>query len=102
MTLALTSPAFADGEPIPSEYTCDDADRQLPLAWSGTPAGTVEFALIFDDPDAGGFVHWVVTGIPADTSEMGDELPAGAVAAAMTSAAADMPGRVPRRGTRTA
>jgi Raf kinase inhibitor-like YbhB/YbcL family protein len=80
MTLALTSLAFADGEPIPTEYTCDDADRQLPLAWSGAPAGTAEFALIFDDPDAGGFVHWVVTGIPAETTEMGDELSSGAVA----------------------
>jgi hypothetical protein len=74
----LSSTAFAEGDPIPTEYTCDGADDPLPLAWSGTPAQTAELALIFDDPDAGGFVHWVVNGIPADVTELGDPLPAGA------------------------
>jgi Raf kinase inhibitor-like YbhB/YbcL family protein len=38
----------------------------------------VEFALIMDDPDARGFVHWVVVGIPGSASSMGETLPAGA------------------------
>jgi Raf kinase inhibitor-like YbhB/YbcL family protein len=74
----LTSTAFDDGDPIPVENTCDGANEVLPLSWSGAPAGTVEFALIFDDPDAGGFVHWVVVGIPAASTALDDPLPRGA------------------------
>jgi Raf kinase inhibitor-like YbhB/YbcL family protein len=74
----LTSSAFAEGQPIPSEYTCDGADRQLPVSWSGVPEGTAELALIQHDPDAGGFVHWVVVGIPADATSLDEQLPDGA------------------------
>ena len=45
------------------------ADRSPPLAWSAPPAGTVEIALICDDPDAPTpepWVHWVAYGIPAE------------------------------------
>lgn len=68
MPLTLTSPAFAEGGAIPREFTCDGANVSPPLAWSGVPAGTVVLALIVDDPDAGGFIHWVVYDIdPAIT-----------------------------------
>ncbi|HZA77615.1 MAG TPA: YbhB/YbcL family Raf kinase inhibitor-like protein [Acidimicrobiales bacterium] len=63
-TLRLTSPAFGEGELIPPEYTCIGDDVSPPLAWSGVPEGTVELALVVRDPDADGFVHWVVTGLP--------------------------------------
>ena len=79
MTFRLTSTAFAQGGQIPSEYTCDGAGRRPPMSWSGAPADTAELALIMDDPDARGFVHWVVTGIPASTTELGDALPPGAL-----------------------
>jgi Raf kinase inhibitor-like YbhB/YbcL family protein len=62
--LRLTSPAFADGQPIPLEYSCRGADVSPPLAWTGTPQGTAELALVVRDPDADGFVHWVITGLP--------------------------------------
>jgi Raf kinase inhibitor-like YbhB/YbcL family protein len=74
----LTSSAFEEGQPFPPRFTCDGADDQLPLAWTGVPPGTVEFALIQHDPDAGGFVHWVVVGIPADATSLGEPLPDGA------------------------
>lgn len=76
MAFRLTSSAFADGTAIPVDYTCDGADLQLPLAWADAPAGTVEFALIMDDPDAHGFVHWVVIGIPAGATSLGASWPA--------------------------
>ncbi len=60
----LSSPAFAAGDTLPREYTCDGDDRSPPLWWSGTPAGTQAFALIVEDPDAKGFVHWVVPDLP--------------------------------------
>lgn len=80
MPFELTSEAFTDGEAIPAEFTCDGLDRQPVLSWTGTPNGTAELALVMHDPDAGGFVHWVVAAIPADVDELGGELPQGAVA----------------------
>jgi Raf kinase inhibitor-like YbhB/YbcL family protein len=67
MPLLLSSPAFAPGGAIPSEYTCDGADISPPLAWSGAPAGTRSFVLVIADPDApsGTFRHWAVYDIPA-------------------------------------
>lgn len=57
--LALSSTAFVDGGAIPVRHTCDGPDLSPPLTWSGAPNGTAAFALIVDDPDARGFVHWV-------------------------------------------
>jgi Raf kinase inhibitor-like YbhB/YbcL family protein len=56
----LTSEAFADGEPIPREYTCQGADVSPALAWTGQPPETGQLLLVVDDPDAGGFVHWII------------------------------------------
>ena len=80
MAFTLTSSAFADGGEIPRDNTCDGANQPVPLAWEGVPAGTTELALVMDDPDAGGFVHWVVAGIPSTATALGTgELPEGAV-----------------------
>ena len=69
--IRLTSPAFTDGGAIPEEHTCDGGDVSPPLAWADLPDGVDSFALIVTDPDAGGFVHWVLTGIPGDARELG-------------------------------
>jgi Raf kinase inhibitor-like YbhB/YbcL family protein len=72
--LTLTSPAFSEGNPIPSEYTCDADDIAPILHIKGAPEGTQSFALIMDDPDAprpGGFLHWVLFNIPGDASQIG-------------------------------
>ncbi len=63
--IQLTSSAFAPGAPIPRLYTCDDKNISPPLQWSDPPRATQSIALITDDPDAGGFVHWVVYNLPA-------------------------------------
>jgi Raf kinase inhibitor-like YbhB/YbcL family protein len=65
-TLRLSSPAFGNGQPIPPEYTCVGDDVSPPLAWTGVPASTAELALVVRDPDADGFVHWVIAGLPPD------------------------------------
>ena len=70
MNFELTSSAFADGGRIPERHTCDAEDAPIPLEWSGLPPDTAELALIIDDPDARGFVHWVVTGIAPDSQEL--------------------------------
>ncbi|MBV8632779.1 MAG: YbhB/YbcL family Raf kinase inhibitor-like protein [Silvibacterium sp.] len=69
-SIALTSASFANGSRIPQKYTCDGAglspDIQLPTA----PSGTKSFLLVMDDPDASGFVHWLLYNIPADTHDI--------------------------------
>jgi Raf kinase inhibitor-like YbhB/YbcL family protein len=57
---SLTSTDFADGEPIPAKFSCDGVNVSPALSWSGAPDGTAAFALIVDDPNARGFIHWVL------------------------------------------
>ena len=74
--ITVTSPAFADGATIPVKYTCTSTNPvSPPLAWSGVPSGTAELTLLVEDPDApvaGGFVHWVLYGIPPDTQGLAE------------------------------
>jgi Raf kinase inhibitor-like YbhB/YbcL family protein len=71
----ISSAAFQDGGQIPAEYTCDGRNASPPLSWSGAPDGTVALALIVDDPDARGFVHWVAYNFGAGSAT--GSLPAG-------------------------
>ncbi len=78
MEIKITSSAFAEGGMIPSKYTCDGADVSPPLQWDAVPEGTKSIALISDDPDApmGTWVHWVIFGLPAETRELAENIPA--------------------------
>jgi Raf kinase inhibitor-like YbhB/YbcL family protein len=67
-SLTVSSPAFAAGGTIPRRHTCDGPDLSPPLSWTPGPAGTAAYALVVDDPDARGFVHWVAFDIPATTT----------------------------------
>lgn len=71
--LSLTSNAFANGQPIPTQFTCDGPGQSPPLTWGEPPAGTKSFALIVDDPDApsGLFRHWGAFDIPPSTRSIG-------------------------------
>lgn len=55
----LTSNAFPPGGAIPARFTCDGEDASPDLSWTGAPDRTAAFVLLVDDPDAGGFVHWL-------------------------------------------
>jgi len=78
--IELKSAAFASGEPIPVQYTCDGDDISPPLQWSDPPQGTQSFALIADDPDAPGrtWVHWVLYNLPADSRSLSEAVPSDA------------------------
>ncbi len=70
---------MADGATIARRYTGDGDDVSPPLAWRDPPAGTRQFALICDDPDAPSpqpWVHWVIYGIAADVHQLPEHLPA--------------------------
>jgi Raf kinase inhibitor-like YbhB/YbcL family protein len=60
MSFTLTSTDFENRGAIPRKFSCDGEDVSPALEWEGAPDGTGAFALIVDDPDARGFVHWVV------------------------------------------
>jgi Raf kinase inhibitor-like YbhB/YbcL family protein len=77
MDIKITSSAFEEGGLIPSKYTCDGADISPPLQWESVPEGTKSIALISDDPDApmGTWVHWVLFNLPADTTELAENIP---------------------------
>ena len=74
-TLEFTIEDIEDGGTIPTEFTCDGDNAPVLVTVESTPEGTVQLAFIVDDPDAPTdepFVHWVVYGIPADTTEFTD------------------------------
>jgi Raf kinase inhibitor-like YbhB/YbcL family protein len=75
----LASSAFAAGDAIPREFSCDGANVSPPLAWADAPAGTAALVLLVDDPDARNFVHWIVLDLPgADGSLPKDVSPSAA------------------------
>jgi len=69
----LTSDAFAEGQAIPQQYSCDGANQSPRLSWGEPPQGTKSFALVIDDPDApsGTFRHWGAYDIPASARSIG-------------------------------
>jgi Raf kinase inhibitor-like YbhB/YbcL family protein len=80
--LRLTSPDFDDFAPIPERHA-HFRDNQMPtLEWNDPPEGTVELAILCEDPDTpmGTWVHWVAAGIdPATRRIEGGKLPDGTV-----------------------
>ena len=75
----ITSKAFADGQPMPRQYTGFGRDISPPLAWSNLPEGTKELALIVNDPDSSGprpWVHWVIYNMPPTPAELPEGLSA--------------------------
>lgn len=79
-TITVTSSAFDHHGTVPDEFSAYGDNKSIDLNWSNLPAGTVQLALICDDPivvEIGmmptPFVHWVAYNIPASASG----LPAG-------------------------
>jgi Raf kinase inhibitor-like YbhB/YbcL family protein len=74
-SIAVTSPAFADGEPIPVRYTADGEKLSPPLAWTGVPEGAQGVVVVIEDPDAPApapLVHtlaWALQGQDGDLAE---------------------------------
>jgi Raf kinase inhibitor-like YbhB/YbcL family protein len=72
--MRLTSPSFADGQTIPTRFTCDGEDLSPPLDWSFAPPETRSFVLLCDDPDApaGTWHHWAVYDIPQGVTALSE------------------------------
>jgi Raf kinase inhibitor-like YbhB/YbcL family protein len=77
-TIEVSSYAFQHRGIIPHAYSNYGDNRSIDIYWSNLPAGTVELALICDDPVVGmtqPFVHWVVYNIPATALGLQEAMP---------------------------
>ena len=74
--IQLRSGDLAAGRPVPEALMardCGGADSSPSLSWSDVPRVTKSFAVIFHDADApipGGFYHWIVYNLPAQTRNL--------------------------------
>jgi len=85
-TIIITSSAFDHHGTVPEEYTAYGDNKSIDLNWSNLPAGTVQLALICDDPEVvtigmmeTPFPHWVAYNIPASASGLPEDMTKDAV-----------------------
>jgi len=73
----ITSSAFTEDGPIPTQFTQDGADKSPPLLIEDVPAGAKSLALIAEDPDApsGTFTHWILFNMSPTTMEIHEDAP---------------------------
>lgn len=70
-TIAVTSPAFGDGEAMPVRFTADGEGTSPPLAWSNLPQRTQQVLVVVEDPDAPTphpLIHLIAVFEPTTTS----------------------------------
>ena len=74
-TIEVTSSVFAHHGMVPDEYSAYGANKSIDLNWANLPEGTVQLAVVCDDPKVvelgmmpTPFVHWVAYNIPASAS----------------------------------
>jgi Raf kinase inhibitor-like YbhB/YbcL family protein len=74
----FTGGDITTGSPIDPRYTCDGDDVSPALTWARAPEGTIELALIVEDPDApsGTFTHWLTFGLPPASVAVPQRVPA--------------------------
>ena len=96
-TITVTSSVFEHHGMVPLANSAYGDNTSIDLSWSDLPAGTVQLALVCDDPvvvELGmmptPFVHWVAYNIPASASG----LPAGLPTDAEVSGVAGLDGMV--------
>ncbi|MEZ5492577.1 MAG: YbhB/YbcL family Raf kinase inhibitor-like protein [Gammaproteobacteria bacterium] len=78
-TVRVASSAFDNHGTVPLAYTAYGDNQSIDISWTNLPAGTVELALICDDPVVAmsqPFVHWVVYNIPASAPGLPAGMPA--------------------------
>lgn len=92
-TITVGSSAFEHHGTVPLANSAYGDNTAPQITWSNLPEGTVQLALVMDDPVAPTpepFVHWVAYNIPADAAE----LPAGLTKDAAVSDVAGLEGMI--------
>jgi Raf kinase inhibitor-like YbhB/YbcL family protein len=100
--LTITSPAFAEGKPIPAKYAYKSGNILPELHIGGVPAKARSLVLIVDDPDSpsGLWTHWLVWNLPPGTTSIAaGKLPTGAVQGQNSFKNSHYDGPVPPSGT---
>ena len=71
-TFVLTSPAFAEGDPLPDAFNGNGEGATPPLEWTGVPEGTKSFALVMDHIDRDNYLktYWNLYNIPAEVRSL--------------------------------
>ena len=83
----LASPAFESGGTIPTRFTCSGEEVSPPLTVREVPAEAETLALVMTDPDANGYVHWLVWNVPADLTDWPEGVAPGDTAEELDGAA---------------
>ncbi len=79
--MQITSSAFADGQSIPTKYSCKGNNVSPPLTIDNVPQNAKSVTMIVHDPDSpnGTFIHWVLWNIDPTISQILEaEAPAAA------------------------
>ena len=71
-TFQLASDSITSGGVIADRYTFDYGNTSPELHWSNAPSGTKSYAVIVDDTDANGFVHWGVFNIKNTVNQIAE------------------------------
>lgn len=73
--LAVTVTGYADGAVMPSKLGCAAGNTAVSpaISWTGAPAGTMDFAIIFHDTDVAlptgeDVLHWAIFNIPGTST----------------------------------
>jgi len=99
--MTISTPAFKNGENIPSKYTCDGENVSPLLKISGVPTEAKSLVLIMDDPDSpsGTWLHWSVWNISPKTTEIPENsAPTGAIEGTTSFGKVGYGGPCPRSG----
>jgi Raf kinase inhibitor-like YbhB/YbcL family protein len=84
---------------MPVELTCDGTNVSPSLEWTGVPGEAVELAITVTDPEAKGFVHWVLAGLPPGVRALGPgAVPEGAAEATNGAGTTGWTGPCPPQG----
>ena len=65
--MTLTSPDITEGDAIPVAYTCKGKNISPQLDWTGSPEGTLSYALVMRDESIN-LVHWTIWNIPGNAT----------------------------------
>jgi Raf kinase inhibitor-like YbhB/YbcL family protein len=67
--MKITSPAFADKVPVPTQYTCKGPNISPPFEFLDVPKEAKSLSIIVEDLDSDSkWIHWLVYNIPGNVS----------------------------------
>lgn len=77
--LAISSPAFREGEVIPAKYTCRGEDINPAINVKDVPEDSKSLVMVVEDPDAPGgmFDHWLIWNIKPWIEQISENIAPG-------------------------